>query len=226
MASNADLEQASPVNARPYKRIGVTRSRGDLRSDILYAVRETMRQGSYETLTIEQVAAKTAVSRRTLYNLFQDKDDIYRQSCESLIRTVADLVIDEIPERMSTIDGLRFYIAACTEVYGSPAAKDLLRSVARDGAHQPWLVSAYYRHVREPLIRACELFLLKKSRRAPLAVDAPRHIGIQVADIVKSITIAPLIFNHDDTASEMMPQQMEIIAQAYAGIVEGSASNE
>lgn len=215
---------ASSVRERPYKRLGTSRSRGDLRSEILYAVREAMRNGSYDTLTIEQVAAKTGVSRRTLYNLFQDKDDIYRQSCESLIRSVADLVIEEIPERMSTIDGLGFYIAACTEVYGSAAAKDLLRSVARDGAHQPWLVSGYYRHVREPLVRACELFLLKKSRRVPLSLDAPRHIGAQIADIVQSITVVPMIFNRDDAASGVLPQQMEMIARAYAGVVEGNVS--
>lgn len=221
MASKVDIEQGPLSANRPYKRLGTARSRGELRSEILYAVRETLRHGTYETLTIEQVASRTSISRRTIYNLFQDKDDIYRQSCESLIRSVADLVVDEIPERMSAIDGIRFYISSCIDVYSNAAAQDLLRSVARDGAQQPWLVTSYYRHVREPLIRVCELFLLKKSRRTPLAIGAPRYIGVQVMDIVKSMTIAPLVFNYQDPVSEMMPEQVDIIAQAYASILDG-----
>lgn len=222
MAGEEEIGQAA-VAQRAYKRLGTGRSRGELRSDILYAVRETLRDGSYETFTIEQVAAKTSISRRTIYNLFQDKDDIYRQSCENLIKLVADLVVDEIPERMSSIDGIRFYITSCIDVFGNTAAQDLLRSVARDGAQHPWLVSSYYRHVREPLIRVCELFLLKKSRRTPLSIGAPRYIAVQVMDIVKSMTIAPLVFNYRDPVSEILPEQMDIIAQAYASLVEGKA---
>lgn len=213
-------DEVLSFNTRPYKRLASTRSRGDLRSDVLYAVRETLRLGSYESLTIEQVAAKASVSRRTLYNLFQDKDDIYRQSCENLIRTVSDLVVDEIPERMSPVDGIRFYIASCIDVYSNTATKDLLCTVVRDGAHQPWLPIAYYRHVRDPLVRVCELFLLKKSRRSALAPGAPRIVGIQIADIVKSITTADLIFNHKDSHPQISPTQTEMIAQAYTSIID------
>lgn len=222
MADQLLSEDVGPANTRPYKRLAVTRSRGDLRSDVLYAVRETLRLGSYETLTIEQVAAKASVSRRTLYNLFQDKDDIYRQSCESLIRNVADLVVDEIPERMSTIDGIRFYISSCVDVYGNAATKDLLCTVVRDGAHQAWLPTAYYRHVRDPLVRVCELFLLKKSRRSNLAPGVPRLVGIQIADIVKSISTADIIYNHKGSHPQLSSEQIDMIAQAHASIIDNN----
>lgn len=217
------IQHEAPVTYRPYKRLGANRTLGELRSEVLYAVREILRNGSYDSLTIEQVAAKTDVSRRTLYNLFEDKDDIYRQTCESLIASVSDLVVHEIPERMSSIDGIRFYIASCIEVYNSAASKDLLLAVARDGARQAWLPLAYDRSIRVPLIRVCEMFVMKKSRRMPLPAEVPRDISVQISDIVKSMTIVPLVFNYLDESPEITARQIDIIAQGYSHVIDGKA---
>jgi len=214
---------AAQQQNRPYKRLGVNRSRGQLRSELMDAAREILRDGSYEKLTIEQIAAKATISRRTLYNLFQDKDDIYRQTCEHLIKTVGDLMVDEIPERMSAIDGIRFYVASCMEIYSNAATKDLLRIVVRDGAQHPWIAKAYSKQIRSPLIRACELFILKKTRRAPMANGAPYHVGAQIADIVKFQVIGPLIFGLDNVSVDMSTEQLDIIIQAYSGIIDGTA---
>jgi hypothetical protein len=208
---------------RPYKRLGVNRSRGQLRSELIDAAREILRDGSYEKLTMEQIAAKATISRRTLYNLFQDKDDVYRQTCEHLIKTVGDLMVDEIPERMSAIDGMRFYVESCMEIYSNAATKDLLRIVVRDGAQHPWIAKAYSRQIRSPLIRVCELFVLKKSRRTPMTNGAPYHVGAQVADIVKFQVLGPLIFGLDNVSADMSTEQLNIITQAYACILDGAA---
>jgi AcrR family transcriptional regulator len=207
---------------REYKRIGTGRSRGQLRIEILGAVRIALRGGSYETLTMEQVAARAAISRRTLYNLFADKDDLYRSSCELLLKNVADKVTDEIPEKMSAVDGMRFFVEACMEVYNSDAAVDLILSVVRDGAQQRWLVQGYHREVHDRLVRASENFILKQSRRSPLPPSVPRFVGEQLVGVVKSLTVGSHVFGHITRPSPPTPDRLDVLARAYASVISGN----
>jgi len=217
-----DLMNALPQERQyrsEYKRVGTGRSRGQLRIEILDAVRLTLRSGSYEALSMEQVAARSAISRRTLYNLFTDKDDLYRTSCEQLLREVADKVTDEIPEKMSAADGMRFFVAACMEVYDNEAARDLVSSVVRDGTRQRWLVEGYHREVHDRLVRASENFLLKKSRHSPLAPGVPRYVGEQVVCVVKSLTVGSKVFGSANRQLLPSRDRLEVLAVAYSAIL-------
>lgn len=207
-----------------YKRLGTRRSRGELRNEILDAVRRALRSGSYETLSMEHVAAHASISRRTLYNLFVDKDDLYRSSCERLLKSVSDMVTEEVPDKMSALDGMRFFVECCIEVYGSDAATDILLSVVRDGAHQQWLVQAYHRDIHDRLVRACENFILKQSRRSPLAPDVPRYIGEQLVGIVKSLTVGPHIFGYVRPLLPPTNERLEVLAMAYSSILLSKSS--
>jgi AcrR family transcriptional regulator len=206
-----------------YKRVGTSRSRGELRLEILNAVRVALRAGSYETLTMEQVAARAAISRRTLYNLFTDKDELYRSSCELLVKSISEKVTDEIPEKMSATDGMRFFVEACMEVYNNDAAVDLILSVVRDGAHQRWLVQAYHRDVHDRLVRACENFILKQSRRSPLPPGVPRYIGEQLVGVVKSLTVGSHVFGHLTQPVPPTHDRLDVLAAAYAAIISGTS---
>ena len=218
-------EDLSRINSpaalyRPkYKRIGSRRTRGELRNEILDAVRRALRAGSYETLSMEHVAAHASISRRTLYNLFVDKDDLYRSSCERLLKSVSDIVTEDIPDKMSPLDGMRFFVACCIEVYESEAATDIILSVVRDGAHQQWLIQAYHRDIHDRLVRACENFILKQTRRSPLAPDVPRYISEQLVDTVKSLTIGPQIFGYIRPPLPITRERLEVLAKAYAAIL-------
>lgn len=206
-----------------YKRQGLGRTRSELRNDMLDAVCALLRGGSYQALSMEDVAALAATSRRTLYNLFQDKDELYREACNRMVRTVADLAIDEIPEQMSVSDGLRYFVASCTEVYSSPAGMDLVMVVTRDSIAQPWLVQSYQREVFGRLVRACENFLLKKTRRLPLAPAVPRLVGEQVATTIKSMAVAPWTGGQSALSARDLTNRTDVLVKAYSSVFENGA---
>lgn len=221
MTKNLSDHGSFAVLARSdYKRLGTRRSRGDLRNEILDAVGRALRSGSYESLSMEHVAAQASISRRTLYNLFVDKDDLYRSSRERLLKSVSDMVTDEVPTSMSAADGMRFFVACCMDVYASEEATDIMLSVVRDGAHQQWLVQAYHRDVHDRLVRTCENFILKLSHRALLAPDVPRYIGEQLVGIVKSLTVGPHIFGNARPHVSPTQDRLEVLAEAYSAILE------
>jgi AcrR family transcriptional regulator len=210
---------ASRTYRQKYKRIGVGRSRGELGIAILDAVRKVLRNGSYDTLSMEEVAAAASTTRRTLYNLFLDKDDLYRNSCERLLKEVAEAVTDEIPENMNPNDGMRYFISSCLEIYSTEAAADLLLTLVRDGSQHPWLVQAYNKDVHDRLVRACENYILKQCRHAPLAPGAPRYIGEQVVGSIKSLNTGPLIFGQTNLSPPHTNARIEILANAYSSLM-------
>ncbi|WP_160354038.1 TetR family transcriptional regulator [Sphingorhabdus profundilacus] len=215
----ASLNSTAALYRSEYKRVGTRRTRGELRNEILDAVRRALRAGSYETLSMEHVAAHASISRRTLYNLFVDKDDLYRSSCERLLKSVSDIVTEDVPDKMSPLDGMRFFLACCIEVYESDAARDIILSVVRDGAHQQWLVQAYHRDIHDRLVRACENFILKQTRHSPLPPDVPRYISEQLVGSVKSLTIGPHIFGYVRQPLPPTHERLEVLAKAYAAIL-------
>lgn len=204
---------------RRFVRKGTRPSRGQLRILVLEVARSHLRNSSYEKLSMEHVAAGASISRRTLYNLFDDKDELYRCCCERILHKVASKVIPDIPERMTPLDGMRFFIGICHDVYGSDAAVDLMLAIVRDGAHQTWLVEAYHKDIKHRLVQVCENFVLKKSRQKPLKLAAPYHISEQLVGIVKCLTVGPHIFGQPDRIEEKTGDRLEILASAYSAMI-------
>lgn len=214
-----ETEVAADKIQRKFMRRGTRMTRGQLRAKVLDVVQTSLRDSSYEKLAMEHIAASAEISRRTLYNLFEDKDELYRSCWERALRSVAAHVVAEIPERMSPQDGMRFFVEVCQDVYSNDDAIDLLLAVARDGTHQPWLVEAYHKDINLRLIQVCENFVLKKSRHKPLKPSAPRHIGEQLVGIVKSITVGPYVFGSASHTGEATGEQLDILANAYSAII-------
>lgn len=219
MNKQQTLEAATPAYRHKYKRMGVGRSRGELHIAILEAVRKVLRSGSYETLSMEEIAATASTTRRTLYNLFLDKDEIYRSSCERLLKEVSEAVTDEIPENMTPNDGMRFFISSCLEIYSTTAAADLLLTIVRDGSQHPWLVQAYNKEVHDRLVRTCENYVLKQCRHAPLAPGVPRYIGEQLVGCVKMLNTGPLIFGQKKLTGPHTEARLGILADAYSCLI-------
>lgn len=219
MIEEPTLADATRSYRHKYQRLGVSRSRGELHMEIMSATRSVLRHRSYDTFSMEEIAAAASTSRRTLYNLFEDKDDIYRASCEQLLKEVAEAVTDEIPENMMPNDGIRYFISACLEIYGTSAATDLLQILVRDGSQHPWLVQAYNREVHDRLVRACENYVLKQCRRAPLAPGAPRYIGEQLVSYVKMLNAGPFIFGQTNLPASQSDSRLDLLANAYSSLI-------
>lgn len=220
MENLADIDDDTlPKLQRRFMRKGTRLTRGQLRSFVLDAVRVLLRNSSYEKMSMEQVAATASISRRTLYNLFEDKDELYHSCCERVLCVVRDKIAPEIPERMAPDDGMRFFISNCQEVYGSEAAIDLMLAVVRDGTCQSWLVDAYHRDINHRLVQICENFVLKKSRHKPMKPTMPRHISEQLVGVVKSLTVGPYIFGRADQTGKVAGDRLEILASAYSAMI-------
>jgi TetR/AcrR family transcriptional regulator of autoinduction and epiphytic fitness len=202
-----------------FRRIATKRLPTQVRAAILDAVGKTLRGSSFDSFSMEEVAAHASISRRTLYNQFENRNDLYRAFCERMLKEVAGRVTDEIPERMAPQDGILYFVGCCMEVYGSAAAVDLLLSVMRDGKSQPWLVEAYHRDIHDRLVRACENYILKQTQSEPLAPGEPRHVGEHLVGTVRALAMDKYIFGRTARQTGPTQERLNLLANAYSSLL-------
>ena len=157
---------------------------GDLRTlvsrrSILDAARRLLQGEGYRTFSMEAVASLAGVTRRTIYNLFPDRDALYRASRAELLREFEPLLPREATHGGHLRDDLEAFGRGALAALATDAHRELLGSVRRD-ASMAWLANFYRDRVEQPLCRALEEVLM----RCPGGDDAParaRHAAGGIA---------------------------------------------
>ena len=150
---------------------------GDLRTlvsrrGILGAARTLLQDESYRTFSMEAVASLAGVTRRTVYNLFPDRDALYRASRAELLREVEPLLLREVASLGRLRDDLEAFGRNALAALATDAHRELLGSVRRD-ATMAWLSDFYRERVEQPLCRTLEEILM----RYPGGDDAAARAG-------------------------------------------------
>jgi AcrR family transcriptional regulator len=138
---------------------------GDLRTlvsrrSILAAARAILRDEGYRTFSMEAVATLSGVTRRTVYNLFPDRDALYRASRAELLREFGPLLPREVTPCGHLRDDLEAFGRAALAALATDAHRELLGSVRRD-AGMAWLIGFYGERVEQPLCQALEEVLMR-----------------------------------------------------------------
>jgi AcrR family transcriptional regulator len=143
MSSQSRLREIEP--ARASKRGQVVRDR------IVAAAYRLFVDRGFAEVGIEQIADAAGVSRRTVYNKFVGKADIYREAFGEAIERLAASACVARDESDTPRDLLRRYAATMTRLVALPEMVDLMRVLVNDGDCQPWLAEAYLTRIRKPL---------------------------------------------------------------------------
>lgn len=138
---------------------------GDLRTlvsrrSILGAARTLLQGEGYRTFSMEAVASLAGVTRRTVYNLFPDRDALYRASRADLLREFEPLLLREVASLGRLRDDLEAFGRDALAALAMDAHRELLGSVRRD-AGMAWLADFYRERVEQPLCRALEEVLMR-----------------------------------------------------------------
>ncbi|MEO6216286.1 MAG: TetR family transcriptional regulator [Sphingomonas sp.] len=150
---------------------------GDLRTlvsrrSILGAARTLLQDEGYRTFSMEAVASLAGVTRRTVYNLFPDRDALYRASRAELLREFEPLLLREVASLGRLRDDLEAFGRNALAALATDAHRELLGSVRRD-AGMVWLIDFYRERVEQPLCRTLEEILM----RYPGGDDAAARAG-------------------------------------------------
>lgn len=192
------------------------------RDRIVLVATDVLRRHNFQEFALEPVAKSAHVTRRTLYNHFASKQELYQFiRTESLRRLMTKRSVD-IPERMDLSDGVRFFVEHVHEIVGDHDNIDTLHAIVRDGASQPWLRNDYIRLVRDPMVLTLENFILRHLRRRSETSRNSRRVCEQLILAVESLFVHPLIADQDapDTSHDI---SLGIIATAFSSMIQSDA---
>lgn len=183
-----------------------------MRKQVLDATRVLLEETSFDRLDIKSVAELAKTTRRTVYNQFLSKEDLYRSSREEIIFGLARKTVCSIPERMELIDGFRFIAQVAHETFSDAGNREINHSIMRDGHLFPWLETMYHQLIVAPLVSACEVYLTRRSERRPIRNVPHRAIAELFISMINDMGRE----GREDRVSVPDTVQLEILASAFA----------
>lgn len=158
---------------------------------ILDAARRKLRQQSFNEFAMEAVAAEAGVSRRTVYNQFANREELYCASRLELFEKI-DVAMAEIKFDLDqpVKKMLHLFCRAGIAILLSPESFELRASRARDRRAFRWIEEQYDHRIDEPLRLKIEHFLqslmlkgdIENTDPAPLADSLLLAINACVGD--------------------------------------------
>src|ERR1700727_1289630 len=82
------------------------------RSRMLTAAAEAVEEVGYARLTVAQVIARARVSRKTFYDLFEDREDCFLAVFDQTVEQISALVTEAYTREQNWRDGLRAGVLA------------------------------------------------------------------------------------------------------------------
>jgi AcrR family transcriptional regulator len=170
----------------------VTRRTRHGTADIITAARKAFLEQGYRA-SLDDVAAGAGVTRRTIYNKYRNKEDLFR----AVVRTVNEemgLSADQRPGEGPLRDALLKFGALYTELLLTPENISLFRTLI-DRETFPDLQQMIFEESIAPTMRALEQFLLKKMVEGNLRILNPRMLSEQFLSIVLGYTRIKALMN-------------------------------
>jgi AcrR family transcriptional regulator len=183
------------------------------RQSILAAAGALLHEQGLRAMTIEAVAARAGVSKKTIYRWWPSRgvlalDAIYAEW--SRARGV-------VPNRGTLQRDLRARMRATVRVLNSPALGSTLAALIAEAQTDPELAHAYNEHVLMPLREQIAVILERAITRGELPTDLDREAAI---DLLQGPLFLRLLHTH---APLDQPFADTIVRLAIGGLQDGTA---
>jgi AcrR family transcriptional regulator len=181
-----ELLAEAAAGARPLRPRGAP-----TRRHIISVARRLFAERSFASTGLDAVAAEAGLSRRSLYNHFTDKQELYRAVMEKALFEVAGKIPLLPAGGQSPYSALFSFSERLFELLASPLHMELLCAVIKDGVDQPWLREAYRRQAREPLLEKLENCFMRLDQSGDYYIQDPRLIAGQYLALLESSACTP-----------------------------------
>ncbi len=162
-----------------------TFSRSDRkRADIVDAAERLFLGEGYGAISMDRIAAEAAASKRTVYNHFATKEELFRAVVERLYTAVLDGAA--VPAVGGTAaEVLRGFAEAVVAHMTRPRFQALIRLVIAENVRFPEITSIYFAAGKEPAVGRLSTWLAEEARAGRLAVDNPTLAAQQFFGSIK-----------------------------------------
>jgi len=140
---------------------------------IVEAARKMFLARGFDAASMDAIALEAAVSKRTVYNRFRSKEELFAAAIDETCRNILPVNIDEIESSLPTEQFVEEMARAFVRGILAPEAIALRRIAAFEAARTPALGLAYLEHGPETLVAAYAPMLERLAARSNLTIDDP-----------------------------------------------------
>lgn len=168
-----------------------TASRGDRkRAEIVAAAERLFLGEGYGATSMDRIAAEAGASKRTVYNHFGTKEELFRAVVEPLYATLLDGDVTPVAGR-DPAETLRSFAHAVVRHFSNPRLQALIRLVITEGNRFPEIASIYFAVGKEPAVGRLASWLAAEATAGRLPVDAPTLVAQQFLGSIKEVLFWP-----------------------------------
>jgi AcrR family transcriptional regulator len=121
------------------KSMTTDRSRGASRTAIVEAAVRLFLERGFGSVSMDDLAQAAGVARRTLYNQFASKEEIFRQVLHTVSRLFEDALPPGIETQGDVEDVLRLVARKILDLHKNPEYLGFFRMVVADSRQFPWI---------------------------------------------------------------------------------------
>lgn len=185
------------------------------RRSIIAAARCLLREQSYGELGLEDVAREAGVSRRTIYNQFMDKADLYRATRDAIMSELSQLLPQSIDNQRELDAALCEFAEQAVAALSSQANSDLVSSLMRDRHKEAWLGTAYERQVIEPLRRTVEVYLYAQQHKGELSCEDVAAAANGFVNLIQTVASPVPVSGETIGMAKLPPNTVEAIVDCF-----------
>ena len=191
--------------------------RGGSREAIVDAAERLFLERGFGAVSMDDLAEAAGVARRTLYNQFASKEEIYR---ETLLR-VSDQFEGVLPPGVETRgdveDVLRLIAHAIVALHRRPGYLGFFRMVVADSRQVPWIAEAFAA-VMDPQMERFARYLAHLTAIGVLGCRDPRLAVHQFAGMLNELSLWPWMTGRESVpvpAEEVIEETIRMFLSHY-----------
>jgi AcrR family transcriptional regulator len=208
-AGGGEYRQAALVE-RPRKK----RQTGS-RSRILATMRNLLRQEPLGVLSLELVAREANVTRRTIYNHFADRDELYRVSREELLRGIEARLALDIAVDASPASAITLFCMQVAQAFADPCYVEFLVSLMRDG-ERDWLLSQYENRIQRPVRKALAAYLHMQRECGACGIEDHDAAAAGLIETIEAVAVPVSVLREQQARERSLDvAQVEAVAALF-----------
>jgi TetR/AcrR family transcriptional regulator of autoinduction and epiphytic fitness len=204
-------ESSGSIEAAPKAR------RGDSREAIVAAAVRLFLERGFGAVSMDDLAEAAGVARRTLYNQFASKEEIFRE----MLRRVSGQLDHAFPSGIETQgdveEVLRVIARVILELHKNPEYVGFLRMVVADSRQFPWIAEAFAA-VMDPQTERFARYLAHLTAMGVLVCPNPSLAAHQFMGILNEFSLWPLMVGRESLsvpAEELVEETIQMFLRHY-----------
>ena len=179
------------------------RSREQLRDAVLSAAGELMLEGGLAAATMEAIAARAGVSKRTLYKYWPSRGAV---ALEGFMRNAASSW--SLPDDASAVEALTVLVVSAARLFAATPAGPLMRSLIADAQAQNEIATA----IREQWLRPHRAVAADLIRRGVAEGEFRADLDVEVAlDLLFAPVYYRLLLGHEPMTDAFATATVEYV---------------